>query len=50
MKIFILDKATWEVMCFKATYRSYEIYKEIHLAKIDFLVHFLRYIPSNKVL
>ena len=45
----ILDERMWEVMCFKATYRGYEMHKEIYLAKIDLLVHFLRSIPSNKV-
>ena len=42
MKRLILDEAIWEVMCFKANYRGYEMYKEINLPKIYLLVHFLR--------
>ena len=49
IKRLILDKAIWEVMCFKATDRGYKMYKEIYLAKIYLLVHFLRSMPSNKV-
>ena len=46
---YILDKAIWEVMCFKATYRGYKMYKEVYLAKIYLLGHFIRSMPSNKV-
>ena len=49
IKRLILDKAIWEVMCFKATDRGYKLYKEIYLAKIYLLVHFLRSMPSNKL-